>query len=179
MRRSISVKPVTPDTWNEFVRLFEARGAPHYCWCTPHRVAAVGAERSSAQRKALMRRLTVGGTPIGVLAYDGDTPIAWCSIAPRETYVRLERSRTMPRATPLGTSTWTILCFFVVRSHRGQGVTHALLEAAVAYAREHGAKVVEGYPYDTAGISSTHRGHSRTFRSARFRLDGKRWFREL
>src|SRR5690242_19561301 len=85
----------------------------------------------------------------------------------------------MPRTTPLATSTWTILCFFVARPHRDQHVAHALLQGAVAYARQKDAEVVEGYPYDTAGISSTLRGHSRMFKGARFRFDSKRWFRRL
>jgi GNAT superfamily N-acetyltransferase len=85
----------------------------------------------------------------------------------------------MPRATPPATATWTVLCFFVTRSHRKQHVAQALLEGAVAYARQRGAEVVEGYPFDTAGVSSTHRGHSSMFRAARFTLDGKRWFLRL
>jgi hypothetical protein len=32
----------------------------------------------------------------GVLAYNGRMPIGWCSIAPRETYVQLERSIVGP-----------------------------------------------------------------------------------
>ena len=68
---------------------------------------------------------------------------------------------------------------FVPRPHRGQGVTNALLEGAVAYAREHGAKVVEGYPFDTMGISSTHRGHARVFRTAGFEQEGRRSTRSV
>lgn len=71
--------------------------------------------------------------------------------------------------------TWTVLCFFVRRSHRGKGTVRALLDGALRYARSKGARVVEAYPYDTAGITSRHRGHSREFRAAGFRREGKRW----
>lgn len=155
------------------MRLFESKGAPHYCWCTPYRTRDAR-HLDNAEKKHLMKSLVGVHAPIGVLAFEGDEPIGWCSIAPRETYVRLEKSRTMPRVTPPTTSTWSVLCFFVPRSRRKQGVTHALLAGAVAYAWEHGAKVVEGYPFDTAGISSTHRGHSRVFKAAGFRQDGRR-----
>lgn len=174
----VVVRPVTDENWPDFVRLFEAKGCPHYCWCTPYRFAAAR-NLDSAGKKRRMRALVNEGTPIGVLAYDGDVPIGWCSVAPRETYGRLERSRTMPRVTPVATSTWTILCFFVARSHRSSGVTHALIEGAVAYATLQGAKVVEGYPFDTAGVSSTHRGHSRVFKAAAFEQQGRRWSRQL
>ncbi len=126
-----------------------------------------------------MHELVRDSTPIGVLAYDGQEPIGWCSVAPRESYVRLARSRTMPRVTPPETPTWTVLCFFVARWHRERGVMNALLEGAVAYVQAQGAAVVEGYPFDTAGITSTHRGHSRLFQRAGFRQDGRRWFRQL
>jgi GNAT superfamily N-acetyltransferase len=126
-----------------------------------------------------MQSSVESSVPIGVLACMGDEPVGWCSVAPRETYVRLERSRTMPRGTSPATATWTILCFFVARPHRGQRVAQTLLEGAVAYARRQGAEVVEGYPFDTSGVSSTHRGHSSMFRSAGFEIEGQRWFLRL
>src|SRR5690349_4781043 len=127
------IRPVTPDTWDDFVRLFEARGGPHYCFCAPYRFRDAH-ELSNAEKKARTRKLVAGATPIGVLAYDSDEPIGWCAIAPRETYVKLARSRTMPRVTPPTTPTWAVLCFFVARLDREKGVTRALLRGAVAYA---------------------------------------------
>lgn len=132
---------------------------------------------SGAERRAAMQERILGGTPVGVLAYDGDEPVGWCSVAPRETYGRLERSRTMPRVDDA--ITWTVLCFFVRRTHRRRGVTAALLEGAVCYAREQGAQVIEGYPFDTAGISSRHRGHSSVFEAAGFHQAGRRWLQRM
>jgi GNAT superfamily N-acetyltransferase len=178
VRQRTRVEPVTRDNWEAFAQLFEAKGGPHYCWCTAYRVRNA-AELTGTEKRACMRKWVDADVPVGVLAFRGDEPVGWCSVAPRETYLRLEKSRTMPRATPAATSTWTILCFFVARPHRNQHVAEALLQGAVAYARRKGAEVVEGYPFDTARVSSTHRGHSRMFRSARFRIDGRRWFRRL
>lgn len=132
---------------------------------------------SSAERRAAMQGRVLGGTPVGVLAYDGTEPVGWCSVAPRGTYARLERSRTMPRVDDL--LTWTVLCFFLRRTHRRQGVTEELLKGAIRYAREQGAQVVEGYPFDTAGISSAHRGHSSVFKAAGFCQAGTRWFKRM
>jgi GNAT superfamily N-acetyltransferase len=174
----IRVRPVTGDNWDAFARLFEARGGPHYCWCTVYRFANAH-QMKPAEKKAAMERLVLDATPIGVLAYEDEQPVGWCSIAPRETYLKLQRSRTMPRVTRPDTPTWTVLCFYVARSHRHCGVTRALLRGALAYARAQGAKVVEGYPFDAAGISATHHGHSSVFRALRFRQDGRRWFLRL
>jgi GNAT superfamily N-acetyltransferase len=172
----IEVRPVTPERWADFAALFEARGSPHYCWCTVYRKESAAAIDNAAKR-ALMQRLVEQGTPVGVLAYDGGVPVGWCSVAPRETYPRLARSRVMPRVDDR--NTWTVLCFFLRRSHRQRGVTRTLLEGAVRYARDAGAEVVEGYPFDTAGISSRFRGHSSVFQSASFQQDGSRWWLSL
>ena len=118
-----------------------------------------------AQKKRRMKGLVGAETPIGVLAYEGDEPVGWCSVAPRETYVRLQRSRTMPRVTPRDTATWTILCFFVIRSRRGQGITRALLDGSVAL-REGTRR-------------RTHQGHSSIYEAACFQRDGRRWSRGL
>ena len=46
---------------------------------------------------------------------------------------------------------WSIVCFVVGRRARGTGVASALLEAAVAYARVHGATILEAYPVEIGG----------------------------
>ncbi len=43
---------------------------------------------------------------------------------------------------------WSIVCFYVHPSHRGEGLMSELLRAAVDYAAERGARVVEAYPRD-------------------------------
>src|SRR5882757_9999207 len=108
--RRLQVRSVTEESWPDFVRLFEARGGPHYCWCTPYRFADAH-EMSKAEKKTAMKQRVAKAVPVGVIAYDGSEPVGWCSIAPRETYVKLARSRTMPRVTPTETSTWVVLCF--------------------------------------------------------------------
>jgi len=175
--RVIRTQPVTRDTWPDFAELFETKGCPHFCWCTIYRMPKHG-DAEKAAKKKFMHDMVSAGTPIGILAYDGDEPIGWCSAAPRESY-SLQRSRTMPRVTPDDVPTWTVLWFFVKRPHRKAGVTKTLLEAAITYARTSGAKVIEAYPADVAGVVTTHRGHSSVFAAAGFKADGKRWFRIL
>ena len=169
----VEVRPVTAERWADFAALFEARGSPSYCWCTVYRKPSNVSMSNDEKRKA-MQGLIQRATPVGVLAYDGGAPVGWCSVAPRETYVRLDRSRTMPRVSD--EPTWTVLCFFVRRSHRRAGVSRTLLTGAVDYARESGARFVEGYPFDTAGTTSRFRGHSSLFMALGFQQDGSRWW---
>ncbi len=85
----------------------------------------------------------------------------------------------MPRVTPVEMPTRVVLCFFVNREQRGRKLTLAVLKGTVDYARGQCAQVIEGYPFDTAGITSTHRGHSIVFKAAGFRQDGSRWVLRL
>lgn len=103
-------------------------------------------QKGEGNRKALRNLVDSGEVP-GILAYADDMPIAWCSVAPRENYSVLERSRVLKRIDER--PVWSVVCFFVAKSYRGRGVTVPLLKAAVAYARKHGAKIVEGYPTES------------------------------
>jgi GNAT superfamily N-acetyltransferase len=53
-----------------------------------------------------------------------------------------EQYRALPRLDDA--PVWSVVCFFVDRRVRRQGITLGLLQAAVEYARSHGAAVIEG-----------------------------------
>jgi GNAT superfamily N-acetyltransferase len=90
---------------------------------------------TNESRMAALDELVRQGTPVGVLAYvDGD-PVGWCSIAPRETYAALDRSRALPGVDDA--PVWSVVCFFIDRRVRRQGVTLGLLNAAVEYAQDY------------------------------------------
>ena len=87
----------------------------------------------------------------GLLAFDGDEPVGWCAVGPRPSYPLLATSRSpVPFAgraeDPADEGVWAITCFVVRKGHRRQGVQAALVAATVPYAREHGARALEGYP---------------------------------
>jgi len=65
---------------------------------------------------------------------------------PREDYARLKRSPVMKAVDEQ--PVWSVICFVVPAEYRHQGVAHALLKGAVAYARKQGATLVEAYPVD-------------------------------
>ncbi len=122
-----------------------------------------------------LHHLVQHGPPPGVLAFDGDVPIGWCAIAPRSTYVALERSRVLKPLDSL--PVWSVSCFFVARPWRGRGVATALLRAAVDFARQRGARAVEGYPMiarrERMPDAFAWTGLSGVFRAAGFRLAGR------
>jgi GNAT superfamily N-acetyltransferase len=99
--------------------------------------------------RASLREL-VGREPApGLVALQDGRAVGWVGFGPREDFPRLARSRTIPQLP--GDGVWVVNCFVVARTARRSGVASALLDAAVAYAREHGARLLEGYPVQTDG----------------------------
>lgn len=131
--------------------------------------AEFGRGRGDANRRAMRRLVTAGRTP-GLIAYRGREPVGWCAVAPRAEYRRLARSRAL--APVDDRRVWSVPCFFVARQARGAGVTRALLTAALRHAARKGARIVEGYPYDTGARRVADAwiwfGHVSTFRHCGF-----------
>jgi GNAT superfamily N-acetyltransferase len=67
---------------------------------------------------------------------------------------------------------WSVWCIRVRPGHRGQGISLALLDGAVTYARAQGAPAVEGYPVDNSGqkvgLTMAYVGTRRLFERAGF-----------
>lgn len=141
----LSIRPLTLDRWSDFEVLFGERGACGGCWCMWYRLPRAEYEAGKGEpNRRRMAKLVEKGRPTGVIAYRGDAPVGWCSVAPREQYQRLRTSRTMrsPDALPV----WAILCLYVAPEHRGRGYTVELLRGAARFASESGAPAVEAYP---------------------------------
>lgn len=139
--------PLTADRWADLEALFGPRGACAGCWCMFFRLPRAEYEqgKSGANRKAF-KRLVHSGEPCGLLAYVDGAPVGWCAIAPRAVYPRLDRARV---SKPIDDQpVWSVTCFFIDKSARGKGLSVALLEAAVQYAKRLGARIIEGYPVD-------------------------------
>jgi GNAT superfamily N-acetyltransferase len=137
-------QPVTPQNWSDFEKLFGERGASGGCWCMWFRLTRSEFEaQKGAGNKRAMKRIVNSGEIPGILAYAGNEPIGWCSVAPRETFSLLQRSRILKPVDDQ--PVWSIVCFFIARPFRRQGVTVELLKAAIDYVRKQGGKIVEGY----------------------------------
>ena len=142
----LEVRPLTADRWNDFVELASRPGASilRSCWCAHYRTTGQG--YTPAANKRLMRGLVTSGTVPGLIAYREGRPVGWISVGPREDYPRLANS---PIMKPIDdTPVWSIVCFFIDAHERGKGISKALLEGAIAFARSQGARLLEAYPVD-------------------------------
>ncbi len=144
---SFSFRPLTPDLWADFERLFGPRGACGGCWCMFWKLRGKAFEENTGEPARQMQKgIVESGITPGLLAFKDSEPVGWIAIEPRSAYPRLAHSRVLKPVDDA--DVWSVTCFFVAKQARRQGLTVALLKAAVDYVRELGGKIVEGYPVD-------------------------------
>jgi len=143
--QAIKFLPATSSRWADIEELFGERGACGGCWCMFWRVPrkVFDAQKGSGNKRALKDIVTSNKKP-GIIAYQGNEPVGWCAVAPRDCYVALERSRILKPVDDQ--PVWSISCLFVKKQFRRQGISTQLLLAAVEFAKNQGASIVEGYP---------------------------------
>ncbi len=159
--------PISPQRLPDLAAFSQCHGKFRYCSCMRWRMTSADFRRSTKEeRVSALENLVRTGAPVGILAYHQDEPVAWFSVAPRESHAALERYRALPRFDDA--AVWSVTCLFVDRRFRRQGLTCPLLKAAVDYARSHNAAIVEGYPVAPDSPSYTYMGTPDTYRRAGF-----------
>jgi GNAT superfamily N-acetyltransferase len=165
---TLAFKPVTKATRADFEALFESPGAPSYCWCMWTRVDKDEAgEKQGKGRKPFMMKRIDAGIPVGLVGYDKGEPVAWVSIAPRETFTHLG----VPDAEA-DERIWSLTCMYLKRDRRGEGIGHQLIDAAIKYARKRKATAVEAYAVAPESPSYRNMGFVPAYEKAGFQKVG-------
>ena len=142
----LEIQPLITDRFADLAALFNEGGDPKWCWCQYFRKQGLdwSSSTTAKNRSALESLAARPDLAPGLVGYQDGRVVGWVSLAPREDYGRLENAKLLARidATPV----WSIVCFVVSKKARGKGVAAAMLEGAIAYAREHGATMLEAYP---------------------------------
>jgi GNAT superfamily N-acetyltransferase len=147
------VRALTPDTWPDLEQLFGLPGGAivRGCWCMHYRKTGQASGSAGADSKLALRDLVSRGVVPGLIGYLDGSPAGWISLGPREEYLRLRRSPIMKPVDDI--KVWSVVCSYVGRPYRGLGLQHQMLEAAIGFARDNGARVLEAYPVDKPGRS--------------------------
>jgi len=142
----LTFEPLSKENWGKFVQLFGEKGACGSCWCMYYRLKKQDYQEGKQDEgnKNAMKELVWDDQPTGILGFYEGQPIAWCAFAPRENYLKLEKSRVHKRIDDL--PVWSIPCFFIDKQFRKQGVSVELLKGVISYAMKEGIKVIEAYP---------------------------------
>lgn len=152
-RAVFQVTPLTPERWPDLEDLFGPKGACYGCWCNhfrmpqKQRIPLLG---EGARR--LFEERVRNGPPPGVLAYDGEACVGWLQVGPRRDIPEWNNPRRastpLPDTLAEDARNWAASCFFVRKPWRGKGVTAALLDGAVDFARASGARLLEAAPME-------------------------------
>jgi GNAT superfamily N-acetyltransferase len=178
MMKPDGIFPLTAKRWEDFEQLFGPRGACAGCWCMYWKLRRKDYEAGKGEsNRAAQKEIVTAGRMPGLLAYVESIPAGWVAVEPRENYPVLNNSRILQ---PLDDRpVWSVTCFFVDKRYRNQGLTVALLRAAVDFVTGQGGKVVEGYPVEPQDGKKTapvfvYTGLASAFKQAGFVEAGRR-----
>jgi GNAT superfamily N-acetyltransferase len=177
----ITVVPANEASWEDLQAIFGTSGDPSRCWCQRFKMspgeswASVGADELAFR----LRRQTDCGHPSsattsGLVAYLGGEPVGWCAVEPRTAYPRLLRNNRVPwegrQEDKSDDSVRAVTCFVTRKGYRRCGISRALARAAIDFARERGARALEGYPMTRKDVllGELHVGTEGTFATAGF-----------
>jgi len=152
---TITTEVATTARWDDVQHALTGGGDGASCQCIWPVLSNKDWNATTTPQRTEMLRAEIGeGPPPGLIAYVDGEAAGWIRIGPRTRQARVPRTRIIAAATtePFDDeSVWAVTCFVVRREHRGEGLNRELLTAAVDYARESGARLIEGYPVDTGG----------------------------
>ena len=147
-------------SWEDLQAVFGPRAT---CYCQRYKLAPREAFRNfpAEERAHRLRMQTECGNPAsdctsGLVAYLDDEPVGWCAVEPRPAYQGLVRVFRVPwdgrDEDKADDSVWAVTCLFTRAGFRRRGVSRALAHAAVAFARERGARAIEAYPITSKNV---------------------------
>lgn len=155
---AISVVPANEASWDDLKTVFGTRGYASKCQCQWFKTAPAEWPAIRADERAEQLREQTGcGHPgaratSGLVAYLDGEAAGWCAVEPRSVYVHLLGSRVVwadRDEDPADDGVWAVTCFVTRTGFRRRGVSGALAGAAVDFARDRGARAIEGYPMIT------------------------------
>jgi GNAT superfamily N-acetyltransferase len=140
------LEPLSIDNWDKFENLFGNKGACGNCWCMSFRLSKKEFEAGKLNQgnKNSMKSLALHNKPMGVLAIYENQAVAWLALAPRQDFIKLEKSRIHKPIDDL--EVWSIPCTFISKSYRHKGLSVALLKSVVEYAKKENITALEAYP---------------------------------
>ena len=181
---TLRIEPANEAACEDLQKVFGTRGAAAYCQCQRYKLRPGEAfkkfpveERAHRLRSQVECGNPGSATTSGLVAYLDAEPVGWCAVEPRANYEGLRRNNRVPwegrNEDKADESVWAVTCILVRAGFRGRAFSYALVRAAVDFARERGARALEGYPMLTTGgqkitWDEIHVGSRRMFEAAGF-----------
>jgi GNAT superfamily N-acetyltransferase len=180
-----TIKPLSPDTWDDFAQLAERHNG---CWCAVHGSCWAGGggcwcmrfqrsyagKRAGENNRARKERLVNSGSAHAALVFDGDVALAWCQYGTPEELPDIYHRKEYEAGLGM-LPDYRLTCLFVDKSYRRKGVAGVALRGALELIAQAGGGLVEAYPQDTGGqqigASFLYNGTRSLFEQAGFSYD--------
>jgi GNAT superfamily N-acetyltransferase len=156
---AITIVPANKASWDDVDRVLrKAKCHGHQCYCQRFKMGESGWRTTPDEGRAFRLREQTGcddpeaEATTGLIAYVDGEPAGWCSVEPRTEFPYLPDARVAWKKRgedKQDDGVWAVVCFVTRTEFRRHGVSRALAAAAVEFARERGARAVEGYPMIT------------------------------
>jgi GNAT superfamily N-acetyltransferase len=147
MTSNLECFPIDKSRWKDFEKLFGDRGACGGCWCMAWRLKPKEFEiQKGAGNKKAMKKIVNKDELPGIIGYLNDEPVGWCSVAPRDKFVRLDKSKILAKIDD--NPVWSVTCFFIAKAFRRQGLSSELLKGVIEFCRKKKVKILEAYPVE-------------------------------
>ena len=153
----LMIVPANQASWDDLVAIFGTADYSGRCQCQRFKVPGwIWRDSTQEHRTGMLRTPTGCGRPeaastSGLVAYVDGEPAGWVAVEPRTAYPKLRTSRVPWRGRDedkADDGVWAVTCFAVRKGYRGRGLTYPLARATIDFARERGARAVEGYPME-------------------------------
>jgi len=150
----LTIVPANEASWDDLRAVFGTADYAARCLCQRFKVVGwVWRDTTFEERTAMLQAQTACGDPdaeatSGLVAYLDDEPVGWVAVQPRTAYPKMRTLRvpwTGRNEDKDDDGVWAVTCFVVRKGYRGRGLTYHLARAAVDFARERGARAIEGY----------------------------------
>lgn len=154
----LTIVPASRASWADLQAVFGTADYCGRCYCQHYKTLGWHwGSLSDAERRDRLRRQTRCEDPeaqstTGLVAYLGSEPVGWVAVEPRMAYPRLQGLPTVWRSRDedkKDEGVWSVTCFVTRKGYRKRGITYALAAATIGYARDQGARALEGYPMIT------------------------------
>lgn len=153
----VTVVPANEATCEDLEQVFGRRGPASRCRCQRYKLQRRESFGSVPveERAWRLREQTDCGQPgssttSGLVAFLDEEPVGWCAVEPRSAYDGLVRVFRVPwegrDEDKTDETVWAVTCLLTRAGFRRRGVSGALAQAAVAFARDRGARALEAYP---------------------------------
>jgi GNAT superfamily N-acetyltransferase len=154
----LTIVPANEASWDDLAAILGTTDYAGQCQCQRFKVVGwIWRDSTQEERTAMLQAQTACGDPnaadtSGLVAYVDDEPAGWVAVEPRTAYPKLRTSPvpwTGRNEDEDDHDIWAVTCFVVRKGYRGRGLTYSLAQATIDYARERGARALEGYPMIT------------------------------